>query len=71
MRWFGLVSKKVTSSDKEYKEENLSNYNPSLRPNQTTSYDMNVINRSFNTIKMKADSAATFHVLDHNNSPGL
>ena len=63
--------KKLTSSDKEYKEKNLSNYNPSSRPNQTTSYAMNVINRSFKTIKMKSDSAATCHVLDHNNSPGI
>ena len=32
---------------------------------------MNVINISFKTIKMKADSAANCHVLDHNNSPGI
>ena len=63
--------KKVTSSYNEYKENNLSKYNPPSRPNQTTSYAMNVINRSFKTIKMKAYSAATCHVLDHNNSPGI
>ena len=32
---------------------------------------MDVINRYFNTIGMKADSSAICHVLDHNNRPGI
>ena len=32
---------------------------------------MNVINIYFKTIITKADSAATCHVLDHKNSPGI